>query len=101
MSKLMEVIELTDGDLASGPPVIKRLAEIGSKLPLESIQCVERLLLGGGGRRSYLAGFPEVESILRAAFSSEDPLVIASAHRIVNSLAEQGDMRFRGLVESS
>jgi hypothetical protein len=79
--------------------IIKRLAEVAEKLPYESIECLEVILLDQSKSRLYVSTLSEVGTILQVALSNPDQRTKDIAIRIINLFAEQGDLRFRALVD--
>jgi hypothetical protein len=100
ISQLLEVMDLV-GEPGNSYVVIKRLAQIATKLPYDTIRCLEAVLFDRTKSRLYVAALSEVGIILEAALSSLDQRSIDIAIRIINVLSEQGDLRFRSLVSSS
>jgi hypothetical protein len=98
MGRLLEALDLAEGDAFNAFPVIKRLADLASSMPEAAVQCLDRLLFGPKANWLYMSGMAEVGSILRAAIASGVQPAQAGAIRIINRLAERGDMTYRELA---
>jgi hypothetical protein len=98
MDHLREVTDLIEGDVMNAFPVIKRLAELAPRLPEPSVQILDRLLFWPKRNWLYLASMAEVGEILRSALASDAAAAHQTAIRVIDKLAERGDMTYRGLV---
>ena len=98
IDQLHRVMELIDGDVINAFPLIKRLAVLAPQMPDEAVQILERLLFGPNRNWAYLASVSEVGEVLKAALDGTNPQSAQGAVRIVDKLAERGEMTYRSLV---
>jgi hypothetical protein len=98
IEQLLELFGLIEIDALNAYPVIKRLAEISTKMPGETVRCLEGLLLGARRNWLYVSGMAEVRTILQSAIDNGDWVTRRIAVRIIERLAERGDMTYRHLV---
>jgi hypothetical protein len=98
IDQLHPVTELIDGDASNAFPLIKRLAALAPQMPDEAIQILERLLFNPKRSWQYVASISEVGEILKAALDSTNAQAAQGAVRIVDKLAERGEMTYRPLV---
>jgi hypothetical protein len=98
MDHLREVTDLIEGDTLNAIPVIRRLVEFAPRMPEASVQILDRLLFGPKRSWLYIASMAEVRDILRYALASDAVEARQISVRIIDKLAERGDMTYRGLV---
>jgi hypothetical protein len=98
MDRLQEVTSLISGDIINAYPVIKRLAILASGMPEATIKILDRLLFGSKRNWLYVASMTEVGDVLRAALNSDAGEARQTAIRVIDKLAERGDMTYRDLV---
>ena len=100
INQLHQVTDLIDGDAINAFPLIKRLTALVPQMPEEAIQILERLLFGPKRNWLYVASVPEVGEILRVGLSSTAE-ARQGAVRIIDRLAERGDMTYRSLLSQT
>ena len=100
IDQLHQVTDLIDGDAINAFPLVKRLAALVPQMPQEVIQILEQLLFGPKRNWLYVVSLSEVGEILRASLSSTAEARQAAV-RIIDKLAERGDMTYRSLLSQN
>jgi hypothetical protein len=98
IDQLHQVTDLIEGDAINAFPLIKRLTVLAPQMPNEAVQILERLLFGPRRHWQYVASMSEVGEILRVALGGSNAQAAQVAVRIVDKLAERGEMTYRPLV---
>ena len=98
IDQLHQMTDLIEGDAINAFPLIKRLTVLAPQMPDEAVQILERLLFGPKRNWQYVASMGEVGEILRVALGGRNAQAAQVAVRIVDNLAERGDMTYRQLV---
>jgi hypothetical protein len=98
IDQLHQLMDVTEGDAIHAYPLIKRLTVLAPQMPDEAVQILERLLFGPKRNWQYVAGISEVGEILKMALGGSNAQAAQVAVRIVDKLAERGDMTYRPLV---
>jgi hypothetical protein len=97
IQQVRAIIDLVGIDTVHAFTVIKRLAQIAPERPAAAIECLERIVASPTKCVIYLPDMREIGEILVAARSSGNASAIESGKRIVNLLAEYGDLQHRGM----
>jgi hypothetical protein len=100
IDQLHEVTGLVEGDIISAFPVIKRLVELAPRIPERSVEILDRLLFGPKRNWLYVGSMAEVGEVLGSALASDAPAAHQIAIRVIDKLAERGDMTYRGLFST-
>jgi hypothetical protein len=98
IERLRQVTDLIEGDAINAFPLIKRLTVLAPQMPDEAVQILERLLFGPRRHWQHMASMSEVGEILRVALGGSNAQAAQAAVRIVDKLAERGEMTYRPLV---
>ncbi len=99
LSKLAEVLELTDGKLDAEWLVVERLAELARIYPQEVIECLEKMIESDDKGWPLLGWKESLEKILSATLDSESECAREIAKRVINELGERGHHQYRDLLD--
>jgi hypothetical protein len=97
---LLKVLRLTK-EIEGGMDVVKLLAELAARYPLECVACLD--LMVQGDRDNWVLVGVEVEArrTIKAAFDSGQHDTVVAARRLVELLIARGQYGFRSLLSES
>jgi hypothetical protein len=81
--------------------VIERMAAIAATDILLALQCLKAFVVADRDGWRHTQAKEHVEAILQAALGCGVPDAIDAAHQVIDTLAEHGDLTYRGLLSGS
>ncbi len=78
--------------------VVKRLAELGSKYPLECVECLRMVIQGAEDRWAMPLIEASARDILTLAMRSDIPQAVLDGRRLAQDLIKSGNYEFRALL---